>query len=177
MIKKLFLIDGLAGTGKNDLIDFIEQKHHSTSTVVYKYTTRTHRNPEEAKKTDLMFVSREDFESRCDEEFYHYSYADGWYGFSKKDVADALNKFENVFVIIRSRDIIAKLTYDFSRLALVIPIFIYTDRSLIIERLKSEGFSQENINFRLQRSTYSWNDYLEYPDGNIRVIILSLIHI
>jgi Guanylate kinase len=171
MIKKLFLIDGLAGTGKNDLIDFIEQKHHSTSTVVYKYTTRTHRNPEEAKKTDLMFVSREDFESRCDEEFYHYSYADGWYGFSKKDVADALNKFENVFVIIRSRDIIAKLTYDFSRLALVIPIFIYTDRSLIIERLKSEGFSQENINFRLQRSTYSWNDYLEYPDGNIRVII------
>lgn len=50
MIKKLFLIDGLAGTGKNDLIDFIEQKHHSTSTVVYKYTTRTHRNPEEAKK-------------------------------------------------------------------------------------------------------------------------------
>lgn len=171
MIKKLFLIDGLAGTGKNDLIDFIEQKHHSTSTVVYKYTTRMHRNPEEAKKTDLMFVSGEDFESRCDEEFYHYSYADGWYGFSKRDVMDALNKFENVFVIIRSRDIIARLTYDFSRLALVIPIFIYTDRSLIIERLKNEGFSQENINFRLQRSTYSWNDYLEYPDGNIRVII------
>ena len=52
MIKKLFLIDGLAGTGKNDLIDFIEQKHHSTSTVVYKYTTRTHRG--RILKVDVM---------------------------------------------------------------------------------------------------------------------------
>lgn len=171
MINKLFLIDGLAGTGKNDLIDFIEQKHRLTSTVIYKYTTRIHRNPEEAKKNDLLFVSGEDFKSKCDKDFYNYTYADGQYGFDKKDVIDALTRYENVFVIVRDRNLIERLTIDFSEMALVIPIFIYSDRSLIVERLKNDGFSQEDIAFRLDRSKYSWNDYLEYPDGNIRVII------
>lgn len=65
MIKKLFLVDGLAGTGKNDLIEFIDQKHRLTSTVIYKYTTRMHRNPEEAQKTDLVFISEDDFKTKC----------------------------------------------------------------------------------------------------------------
>lgn len=171
MFNKLFLVDGLAGTGKNDLIDFIEQKHRFTSTVIYKYTTRMHRNPEEARKTDLMFVSGEEFQNKCNKDFYNYSYANEWYGFAKKDVTDALAKYENVFVIIRDRNLIAKLANDFFEMALVIPIFIYTDRSLIMDRLKNEGFSEEDIKFRLQRSEYSWKDYLEYPDGNIRIII------
>lgn len=171
MFNKLFLVDGLAGTGKSDLIDFIEQRHQSTSTVIYKYTTRNHREPEEAKKSDLMFISDDEFQTKCDKDFYNYSYANEWYGFSKKDVVDALLKFENVFVIIRDRELIARLTVEFSEKAMVIPIFIYTDRSLIIERLKKEGFNESDIVFRLQRSEYSWNDYLEYPDGNIRVII------
>lgn len=84
MFNKLFLVDGLAGTGKNDLIDFIEQKHRYTSTVIRKYTTRLHRNPEEAKKTDLIFVSEEFFQKKCDKDFYKYSYANEWYGFEKK---------------------------------------------------------------------------------------------
>lgn len=171
MFNKLFLVDGLAGTGKNDLIDFIEQKHRFTSTVVYKYTTRMQRNPEEAKKTDLMFISEEKFQNKCSKDFYNYSYANEFYGFYKKDLTDALAKYENVFVIIRDRNLIAELANEFFEIALVIPIFIYTDRSLIMERLKSEGFSEEDIKFRLQRSEYSWNDYLEYPDGNIRIII------
>ncbi len=171
MINKLFLIDGLAGVGKNDFIEFIEKKHRLTSIVVYKYTTRSHRFPEEAKKNDLRFVSNEDFKSKCNENFYNYTYAEGHYGFNKNDVITALAKYENVFVIVRDRNLIEKLIIDFSKIALVIPIFIYTDRSLIIERLRNEGFSQEDITFRLERSKYSWNDYLEYPDGNIRVII------
>ncbi len=171
MFNKLFLVDGLAGTGKNDLIDFIEQKHRYTSTVIRKYTTRLHRNPEEAKKTDLIFVSEEFFQKKCDKDFYKYLYANEWYGFEKKDLIDALDEFENVFVIIRDRNLITMLSIEFSEMALVIPIFIYTDRSLIVDRLKSEGFNNEDIDFRLQRSKYSWNDYLEYPDGNIHVII------
>lgn len=171
MINKLFLIDGLAGAGKNDLIDFIEKKHRLSSTVIYKYTTRMHRNPEEAEKNDLKFVSKEDFKNRCDEYFYDYTYANEKYGFYKKDVIDALNKYENVFIIVRNRSLIERIAVDFAGMALVIPIFIYSDRSLIVERLRNDGFSQEDIDFRLNRSTYSWNDYLEYPDGNIRVII------
>lgn len=171
MFNKLFLIDGLAGTGKNDLIDFIGQKHRFTSTVVHKYTTRDHRNPEEAKKTDLIFISEEDFQDKCNNDFYDYKYANERYGFAKKDVTDALARFENVFVIIRDRNLITRISNEFSEMALIVPIFIYSDRSLIVTRLKSEGFSEEDINFRLQRSEYSWNDYLEYPDGNIRVII------
>lgn len=171
MFHKLFLIDGLAGTGKNDLIDFIEKKHRFTSTVIHKYTTRKHRTPEEAKKTDLIFVSEDVFQSKYNKDFYNYSYANEWYGFAKKDVLDSLSKYENVFVIIRDRNLITRLMIEFSEIALVVPLFIYSDRSLIMDRLKNEGFSEEDIAFRLQRSMYSWNDYLEYPDGNIRVII------
>ena len=171
MIKKLFLIDGLAGTGKDDLIDFIEKKHNLSSTVICKYTTRVHRNKEEAKKNDLMFITVEDFKKKCDNDFYKYVYGNENYGFSKTEIYKALERYENVFIIVRDRNLIKKISFDFSEIAIVVPIFIYTDRSLIIERLKKEGFSQENINFRLQRSQYSWNDYLEYPDGNIRVII------
>lgn len=171
MLNKLFLVDGLAGTGKSDLIDFISIRHQSTSTVIHKYTTRMRRNPEEAQRTDLIFVSDEDFQSKCDKNFYNYSYANEWYGFYKKDVTEALLKFENVFVIVRDRSLITRLAIDFSEKAMVVPIFIYSDRSLIIDRLKNEGFSEADIDFRIQRSEYSWKDYLEYPDGNIRVII------
>lgn len=129
MFNKLFLIDGLAGTGKNDLIDFIGQKHRFTSTVVHKYTTRDHRNPEEAKKTDLIFISEEDFQDKCNNDFYDYKYANERYGFAKKDVTDALARFENVFVIIRDRNLITRISNEFSEMALIVPIFIYSDRS------------------------------------------------
>jgi len=169
MINKLFLIDGLAGTGKSDLIDFVEEKQNLTSTVIYKYTTRIHRDPVEAEKSDLIFVSREDFKSRCDKDFYEYMYANEKYGFNKGDVIDALAKYENVFVIIRDRNLIERLTIDFSEMALVVPLFIYTDRSLIVERLKNDGFGQDDIDLRLHHVVYKLG-IMHYQRKNVLLL-------
>ena len=54
MLRKLFLIDGLAGFSKNDLVNFLRSKHAYDSLVISKYTTRHERHHEEAKITDLI---------------------------------------------------------------------------------------------------------------------------
>jgi len=171
MIRKIFLIDGLAGTGKSDLIDFVNRKHKINSTVVQKYTTRERRTPEEASLIDLTFVDHEHFESLKTSGFYFYEYGHESYGFYKDDIIFALQHYENVFVIVRDRTLIKKISVDFETLAYVIPVFVYTDRDQVIDRLKRDGFDDEQIGFRLKRSQISWDDYLEYPDGSLRIII------
>lgn len=165
LLRKLFLIDGLAGAGKSDLVEFVKRKHSRGAAVIPKYTTRSRRQPEEATHTDLRFVSERRFAQLDSDDFYSYSYAGKKYGFHKSEVLDALESYENVFIIIRSRSIVERVRKDFSRLAVVVPIFVYVDRDLIVERLKRDGFDDEDIQFRVQRSELSWGEYLEYPDS------------
>ena len=63
-MNKLFLIDGAAGTGKSDLMDFVKRQSDYDIYSVGKITTRGQRNIEEAKTTDLTFVSPDEFEKR-----------------------------------------------------------------------------------------------------------------
>jgi ribose 1,5-bisphosphokinase PhnN len=171
VIRKLFLIDGLAGAGKSDLLDFIARSHSRSATVISKFTTRRQRHPEEAITTDLKFVSEKKFAELRGEGLYAYDYAGKQYGFRRADVYDALESFENVFLIVRNRSLIEKLRAEFAELALVLPLFVYADRGLIVERLRSDGYDDETISVRLERSALSWKDYLEYPDSSVRVVI------
>lgn len=171
MLRKLFLVDGLAGAGKSDLIEFVDTSHRRSAAVVSKYTTRSPRQPEEAPRSDLKFVSEKKFADLHSDEFYAYPYAGKSYGFYRSDVLKALESYENVFIIIRNRGLIEKLRKDFSEIAVVIPIFVYADRNLIVKRLTDDGFDEPQIDFRLQRSEHSWTDYLEYPDSALRVVI------
>jgi len=68
------------------------------------------------------------------------------------------------------RDRVKELIDDYEFKVRVVPVYIYTDRSLIEERLKRDGFSQETIDFRMQRSEMAWQDYLEHS-AYIRIII------
>jgi guanylate kinase len=171
LIKKLFLIDGLAGAGKSDLLEFVERSHSRNATIVSKFSTRSRRHPEEATRTDLKFVSEKKFAELATKDFYVYEYAGKRYGFSKSDVLRALDTHEHVFIIIRSRSLVEKLRKEFSEMAVVLPFFIYADRGLIVHRLQQDGFDKDTINSRLERSSLSWKDYLEYPDSSMRVVI------
>ena len=174
LIKKLFLIDGLAGTGKYDLIEYINNKNNFNSAIIRKFTTRTERIEEKARSIDLelKFIPQEEFAvHRSNDDFYYYSYEDESYGFYKIDIINMLKDHENVFLIVRNRSIIQKISFDFKNIAVVVPIFIYSDRSLISKRLMKDGYNPEQIKFRLDRSEVSFNDYLEYPDGELKVII------
>ena len=177
-MKKLYLIDGAAGTGKSDLIEYIQTKHSINANALFKYTTRPERTVEEAKKADLIFVEDDQFndyiaksKKNSDSLFYHYHYGGFKYGFFKKDLDKSISEYDNTFVIIRNHPLISQILNDYKYIAFTVHIYVYTDRSLVVERLKKDGFSDGAIAFRLMRSESAWQDYIENFNLNMKIII------
>ena len=49
----------------------------------------------------------------------------------------------------------------YKNIILTVPVYIYADRGLIEQRLISDGYDREMIEFRLKRSDEVFRDYLE----------------
>lgn len=163
-MKVLFLVDGAAGAGKSDLVSYMANTFRYTSGKVDKYTTRKKRNSEEAKKSDLIFLTEEEFRSleKCKhDKLFKYDYGGNKYGFLKSELDAAISKYDCTFLIVRSQDLINKLDSIYKDLVLVVPIYIYTDMGLIEARLKADGYDDETIKFRMERSELVFNEYLE----------------
>lgn len=177
-MKNLFIIDGLAGTGKSDFLNFI-QKTYSTNTnyayVITKYSTRDKRKYEKNKfyQLDLEFITDEEFNKKVNtEDFLQYEYGDHRYGFSKLDLDNSIKKNRNTFIIIRNLGLIEYLIKSYSDIN-VIPIFIYSDNEFVKERLKKEGLSDEEINERMERSQLPLQDYLSYSVNLYKETIIN----
>ncbi len=170
MLKKLFLIDGAAGTGKTDFIYYVKQKYHNAN-ILCKYTTRPIRKDEDKDNLDLIPISEEEFKTKNIKEENSYVYGGCSYGFDEDDLNKSLEKYEYTIIIIRSYQIIKSLTNRYKERAFVVPVFIYTDRNLVEQRLKMDGYSPEKIEFRLKRSETCWEDYLENDYLEIPIII------
>ena len=168
-MKNLFLIDGASGTGKSDLIKYATD-YDIKCTYIEKYTTRELREYEKSgdSKLDLVPLSSDDFKSRNFD--YSYNYGGFQYGFDKQDVVDKFEDHEVVIIIIRNTDLIKKLKSDFQFLN-VVSIFIYTDKDLIVSRLKKDNHSQEDIDFRLERLDIAFKSYLKNPTFYDELII------
>jgi guanylate kinase len=175
MTKNLFIIDGASGTGKSDMLKYLDIRRTSTKavTTLRKFTTRPIR-PEEAQDDyhlDLDFVTAELFaEYTKAKDFYAYGYGDDQYGFFKSAIEDALNYFQNVFIIIRNKELADQLKNDFPKIR-VINAYIYTDIPKVIERLQNAGYSEQKIQFRITRQTFAWRDYLKYSQKYDEIII------
>ena len=170
-MKTLFLVDGAAGTGKSDLLRYLTQKKKHIAVFVPKYTTRQQRPEEMKRKTplDLRFpsLSYSEFMQRTkNPNFYWYSYGtpghnEELYGFYKSDVEHSLSEHDVVLVIVRDSETIARIKRDFHRICCV-SIFVYTDRDLVTQRLRHDGYDETAIQFRLTRQPIAWADYLKY---------------
>lgn len=182
-MKTLFLLDGAAGTGKSDMVKYITTKKRSTATLVPKFTTRRQRSEERDLKLDLIFPedTRERFRERTKGDgFYWYTYGnrelgEECYGFYKRDVEDALKDKDFILIIVRDHDTISAIKRDFYFMR-VVSVFIYTDRDLTVERLKSDGYSDEDIVRRLNRQPLAWSDYLKYSSDYDEVVVNSSKH-
>ena len=179
MIKNLFIIDGASGTGKSDMINYINQKSSKLrhATVLPKYTTRELRDEEKAVDyhLDLDFISKEQFqEFDKHADFYSYSYGEGqkaqFYGFFRSKIEEATNYFTNTFIIVRNKTLTEKLRIDFPEIR-IINVYIYTDIPQVVKRLELSGYTEEKINFRIKRQTFAWQDYLKYSQDYDEVII------
>lgn len=167
-MKNLFLLDGLAGTGKSDCIKYIREDYNGQfeAGILQKYTTRQKRSEEykENHKIDLEFITEEEFKTIEKEEngnFFSYEYGGKFkYGVKKSDIDLALEKYQDVFLIIRNYKCIKDIMRAYEKSVNVVPVFIYTDPYLVSERLRREGYSDEAIKFRTERSKKVWDEYL-----------------
>jgi guanylate kinase len=163
-MKVLFLVDGAAGAGKSDLVNYIAGTYRYSATKVTKFTTREKREQEEAKKSDLEFITDEEFNNLQDNKkdpFFMYSYGGKRYGFRKSDIDKAVSRYISTFIIVRSQDLINKLCEVYKKQVLVVPVYIYSDMGLIERRLQQDGHDSESIKFRIERSNLVFQDYLE----------------
>jgi guanylate kinase len=174
-VKNLFLIDGAAGTGKTDMLTYLQEKssYRNQIAIIRKYTTRKHR-PEEAKRKlplDLDFGSTRRFaDLKRKGDFYSYMYGGELYGIRRPDIERALQTHQHVFVIVRDLAAIQQISHDFPKVC-TIPVFIYTDREQCEKRLLADNYDKEAVKFRLERQELAWNDYLKHSGAYREVII------
>lgn len=172
-MKKIFLIDGANGTGKSDLVNYIKRKHslkYSIS-ILPKYSTRKMRFEEVNKELDLKFISRSQFDfHKSDESFYHYNYGENGYGFFKSEISKKLKSVQNLFIVVRNKQVSEQIIKDFQN-CIVVLVFIYTDPEKIKPRLIKDNVCEEAVKFRLQRTNTSWQDYLTRTHQYSEVII------
>lgn len=174
-MNKLFLIDGAAGTGKSDLMEFVKSQSDYDINSVGKITTREQRTIEEAKTTDLTFVSSDEFEKRKNEgDYYIYKYGSKGeeydYALSKEELIASLTKHEFTFAIVRSRPTIIKITKELSSYGLIKHVFIYTDKDEANERMRKDGYNEEQIAFRTRRNKILWDEEKYYDSNRVTII-------
>ena len=112
-MKNLYLIDGASGTGKSDLVHYVTDFKNDVK-LVQKYTTRAERDYEKKLgwKLDLEIQSHGEFTQHDLD--YTYYYGGERYGFYNKDLIEALHNYSNVFLIVRSAEIIRQIQQDFN---------------------------------------------------------------
>lgn len=174
-MKTLFLVDGAAGTGKTDLLEYLGRKFRAKGEVgiVRKMTTRAQRPDEKERNLhlDLEFVSEGTFNKAAKSaEFYEYEYGGERYGFSRQTLADALGKNRFAVIIVRDAARIRQIKRDFPEVEVVV-VFVHTDRELVLKRLMQEDFSKDYVDLRLSRGVIAWEDYLKHPELYDRVLL------
>lgn len=168
-MKTLFLIDGAAGTGKSDLLQYIASRKAGAALAVPKYTTRGPRSEELAHKLelDLHFPpdSHDQFKTRAREAgFYWYVYGtrdtgEYHYGVYHSEIVDALAACDLVFLIVRNFQVAAQIKRSLPDVQCV-SVFMYSDHDKIKQRLKSDGYTHDEIRRRMTRQPLPWNDYV-----------------
>lgn len=206
-MKNLFLLDGAAGAGKSDFFDFINEVGAQMSNFAIalpKYTSRERRESE-TKIKDLYYFEgdREQrykkYRAKIDEiqksgDFvyeYQYPKSESYYAIPKSTIDKALKKYKNVYIIIRSSYCIRMImdTYKNFENLNIIPIFIYSDKDCVEQRIRAEMQTQyrssdlsedeiqkiieEKIQTRLSRTNIAMNDYYTQPTDIYKEIIIN----
>jgi guanylate kinase len=170
-MQNLFLVDGASGVGKSDLLRWVTENNAHNVAFLRKATTRLERDYERNDPDnllDLEFMSEQDFRGQNFE--YRYVYGGAEYGFHVQDLTVALLSHDNVFVIVRSTSLIRRIADDYKFLN-VVPVFIYTDRFQLLERLQKTSFPAELIQMRLQRSEIALRDYYSHAEFYREILI------
>lgn len=172
-LKRLFLVDGAAGTGKSDLLHIAQHDLEGRVCILTKYTSAPRRaGPKPTKRSskdnDLKFVTREEMKrikKSHNSNAYSYFYPKNGgeeYLLLRSEIEEGLSENDNLFVVIRSAKVIKEIIADFPAVE-VIPLFVYALKDNTVTRLKAEGFDKNEIDFAMTRGENAISDYYNYP--------------
>ncbi|MCL2599510.1 MAG: hypothetical protein FWD76_06370 [Firmicutes bacterium] len=193
-MKNIFLLDGLAGVGKSDFLEYIKHNYDQiySATILTKYTTK----PKAEASEDLQPISQEEFTQKIKESsplnpFFHYEYGfpidytktttdkndkqSNFYGFFKSDLDNLLETHENIFVIVRSIRCIKHIQsiYENHRVA-IIPTFIYSDEAKTRKRLQDEqSTTDDKIEERILRNESAFRELMIQTSLPYREVIIN----
>jgi len=155
-----------SGAGKTTLVKKIAQKNNFKISI--SYTTRKPRTNEVNGK-DYFFISDEEFKSLINnQEFLEYAKVfQNYYGSSKNQVFEKLNKGENVIFDIdwQGTDQIKKKKLDYK----IITFFILPpSKSELFKRLKNRDMKDKNI---VEERMKQFNEDIEHWENYDFVVI------
>lgn len=174
MDKKIFLIVGRTGSGKDTLVNQIAEKYNMN--VLKSYTTRPKRTEE---KDTHIFIREEDFEEDFEiykEQIVAYTEIDGYRYFS---TYDQLNK-ANFYIVDPNGIKTLKGKYNLYNFNFVV-IYIYaTDtirnaRAIHQRKDRPEIFNSRNQDEDLQFSTFEQLSEYDYIIDNSGAITKSIL--
>lgn len=151
----LYLIDGTGGAGKSDFIDYCTQKNPQYNSLVIKHTTKS-ESPYAKEKEDLKYYSSEEYTALKKRigSFYEYQFpatSTVNYLIAKHDIDDALRRYRNVYIIVRSVDVISRIKKDYEAFynINIITLFLYCEEGITRKRietnLRKQNLSSQEI--------------------------------
>lgn len=157
MSNLLLIITGKTASGKDTVMAKLLEKYPDFKRVITT-TSRQPRNGEINGK-DYYFISREDFENKIKNGDFieHVEYAGNLYGTEKKELESDQNL---IWRIDPSRA--GKIRELINNKVLV--IYLTVDDSEVYKRLKNRGFSQQEIDRRMQEDKDFWEQYKDKYD-------------
>lgn len=152
----LFLIDGIVGKEQF----FETQIDVPYSNFLKKYTTKKSEIDGNSLKSDLEYLTKEEYDRLKDESDFEYRYSERSkikYLIRKKDLDDALKNYPDVYIILRNtNNIIDKIkkAYESFLNINIITIFIYRDEvkleEITREKSLNTGIDIDLINKKIE---------------------------
>ena len=158
----ILVISGPSGSGKTSLARAVCEELKDKAYFSISTTTRPKREGEK-DGVDYFFVSKEEFLKDI-EEGYFLEWAEvhgNFYGTSKKQINEALNKGQIVFldIDVQGHEAVRKAYPD-----IVTSVFVTTkDKDILIQRLKNRGTeTEETLEVRMINALHEMKKIPEY---------------
>lgn len=175
----LYLIDGAAGSGKSDFLRYCSDENKIDCYLV-KYTTKE-KDADGVGRKDLVYLTDAEYNAIKEETDYEYRYpstSTTKYLIKRKQLDELLKVHNDVFVIVRSSQVIKKIKEDYKRYINIniLSIFIYCDNEKLSTRTReqiikkntelSEDAIKEKIRIRLDRNKECIDSYINSLSKN-----------
>lgn len=176
-MNNLFILVGASGVGKSAITEYIRKsKDNNTFYCIKKHTNRPMRKEEISrgfdKELDLIFETNLD-KTINSKNALIYQKGDFYYWIRNEEILEKLKKYKNCFILTtgfaESKNIKKNFLYE----ANCVICYIHTDASIIIERMKKDNYTEQEIDFRVRRTIPIWDEYVNENYNTVQHCILN----